>query len=179
MSKQNFKPRTDPEKCRRGCGMMVYLDFVNPEGKTDAGKFRPLVYYEEDNNFSGIPHDCPKSEYNQKKAQGQTQSTSTSSTATPTKTISTNPQEELYKYLGDVVSAISQRLDQMNNRIEEVQRMVRTTIDSEMNSAVIIDRLDKLNQTLSTISKTVLMNQSLADTEAIYDQDKEDGIQEH
>lgn len=157
MSKQSFKPRTDPEKCRRGCGMMVYLDFVRPEGKTESGKYRPLVYYPDTNEFSGQPHDCPKSEYNQKKLQ-QGQSTSTevpvasvAAAAKPRPTADAQ-QAELYKHLGDMVTAISQRLDQINARIDAIEKQV------------------------TTVAKYVMNNEALAQAEQEYDQDKEDGI---
>lgn len=187
MSKQSFKPRTDPTKCRNGCGMMIYLDFVHPEGKTESGKYRPLVYYEDGNNFSGEPHDCPKSEYNQKRAQGQQQQQQqqqqTQSTSTKPRPTAESQQTELYKYLGDVVTAISQKLDYMNDRIDEIQRMVRGGLDrpepgEEQKSvnAQIFMRLDHMNKSLSAVSKCLLMNQSLADSEAVYDRDKEDGI---
>lgn len=44
--------------CSAGCGMLIYFDSTDPQGRTPTGKWVPLEYV--DNQRTGQPHNCPK-----------------------------------------------------------------------------------------------------------------------
>jgi len=136
--------------------MFIYFDFVNPEGKTPSGKWKPLVYYQEEDSYSGEGHDCPKSTYNQQKAQGGQQQTEqvtkpaeaqqqTSSTRTDTMWLipkddwdkvqsnisnMTHQLERLSEYYGDLLDyarAMSRPIDRKEEAKVEAELAYDTT----------------------------------------------------
>lgn len=151
------RTKSEPQKCRNGCGMLIYFDFVNPEGKTPSGKWKPLVYYQDDDSYSGEGHDCPKSDYNQKR---------TSSSSSPS---SEQHQEQPQP-------AQSQRSDTMwlipkNDWDKVMSHIANMTIQIEHLSQYYGDLLDHV-RALSTVNRK---EEAKADAELAYDTDREDG----
>jgi hypothetical protein len=155
------RSKSEPQKCRNGCGMLIYFDFVNPEGKTPSGKWKPLVYYQEDvEAYSGVGHDCPKSTWNQQKAQGGQQQ-QTQQVAKPE-----SQQQQNSSVRSDVWLIPKDDWDKVQSHIANITHQL------ERLSEYYGDLLDHVRVMSRPVDKK---EEAMAEAELAYDQAKEDG----
>lgn len=165
----NSRTKSEPQKCRNGCGMLIYFDFVNPEGKTPSGKWKPLVYYQDDDSYSGEGHDCPKSEYNQKR-QG---SASPSSEQQQQQQQQEQPQQAQSQKSDTMWLIPKDDWDKLTAHIAGMAiDLEKITKQFAQQSEYYGDLLDHVREMARPIERK---EEAMAASEVRYDQDKEDG----
>lgn len=170
------KTKSAPQDCRNNCGMMIYFDFINPEGRTQNGKYRPLAYYDGDSEpYSGTAHDCPKSDYNLKRqGQGQGQGPGAQQyQQRQQREPQPQPQgqsryETSYLIPRDDWDKVLSNISAINFQIERLSQYYGDLLDHVKTMSHRQSDVDEKQQQQP-------QQQELADAELVYDTDREDG----
>jgi hypothetical protein len=134
-----------PKPCKNNCGANIYFDANSAVGKTADGRWVPLLWNDDQDTGTDEPHQCPNSRYAQQQRQQQEEIPGLSKGPIP----ASGPRDWEEK-LGLLNGQIFTRLDRIDKSIMEI------------------------TQSLAKFAKYLESNQRMADSDARYDQDKEE-----